>query len=92
MVILGVPKIVNNEAVGSEAKKLVQDAQTMLNEIAASGTMWVKGVVGLSRLIAVPDGEAVKIIKIVGKGQEDGKILATCCMLHHQAAKESGDP
>jgi 5-methyltetrahydrofolate--homocysteine methyltransferase len=35
----GYPKIFNDEAVGGEAKKLFNDAQTMLNEIAANGSM-----------------------------------------------------
>jgi len=43
----GYPKIFNDETVGSEAKKLFDDAQTMMHKIIADGSMTLKGVVGL---------------------------------------------
>merc|ERR1712216_1044636 len=57
----GYPKIFNDEAVGGEAKKLFDDAQTMLKQIITDKSMWVKGVVGLFPANTSEDGEDVII-------------------------------
>merc|ERR1712157_533493 len=43
----GYPKIFNDEAVGAEAKKLFDDAQSLMKEIIANKSMTLKGVQGL---------------------------------------------
>lgn len=87
----GYPKIFNDEAVGSEAKKLFDDAQKLMNEIIADKSMNLKGVVGLFPANRTHDGEDVQIFS----SEDDraaGKPLDTFCMLRQQAEKESEDP
>ena len=43
----GYPKIFDDETVGGEAKKLFDDAQKMMKEIIADGSMTLKGVCAL---------------------------------------------
>merc|ERR1712157_629881 len=87
----GYPKIFNDETVGSEAKKLFDDAQVMLNKIIADGSMTLKGVVGLFPANRSEDGEDVHIYENE-QDRKEGKILSTYCMLRQQAEKESDDP
>jgi 5-methyltetrahydrofolate--homocysteine methyltransferase len=87
----GYPKIFNDEAVGGEAKKLFNDAQSMLKEIAENETMWLKGVVGLFPANRSADGEDVNVYE-TEQDRDAGNILATYCMLRQQAEKESEDP
>lgn len=87
----GYPKIFNDEAVGSEAKKLFDDAQTMLKAIVADGTMTLKGVVGLFAANRSGDGEDVHIYE-TEEARAAGNPLTTFCMLRQQAEKESEDP
>lgn len=85
----GYPKIFNDEAVGSEAKKLFDDAQTMMKQIIADKSMNLKGVVGL--FPANSTGEDVQIFE--SEADRDAKnAKATFCMLRQQAEKESEDP
>ena len=87
----GYPKIFNDEAVGGEAKKLFDDAQTMLKQIITDKSMWVKGVVGLFPANTSEDGEDV-IIYENEASRADGKPLDQFRMLRQQAEKESDDP
>mmetsp|Transcript_11469 Transcript_11469/g.19060 ORF Transcript_11469/g.19060 Transcript_11469/m.19060 type:complete len:1422 (-) Transcript_11469:114-4379(-) len=87
----GYPKIFKDETVGSEAKKLFDDAQTMMREIIADGSMQVKGVVGLFPANCSADGEDVHIYASE-EARESGDIMASYCMLRQQAEKESEDP
>ena len=87
----GYPKIFNDEAVGSEAKKLFDDAQSMMKEIIASKSMQLKGVVGLFAANRSDDGEDVHVYESE-EDRESGKPLSTFCMLRQQAEKESEDP
>lgn len=87
----GYPKIFNDEAVGSEAKKLFADAQNLMNEIIANKSMNLKGVVGLFPANRSEEGEDVHIFA----NEEDraaGNPSDTFCMLRQQAEKESDDP
>lgn len=85
----GYPKIFNDEAVGSEAKKLFDDAQTMMKQIIADKSMNLKGVVGI--FPANSTGEDVQIYE--NEADRDAKkVKATFCMLRQQAEKESEDP
>ena len=87
----GYPKIFNDEAVGSEAKKLFDDAQALMKKIIAEKSMNLKGVVGLFPANRTDDGEDVMIYE-----NEDaraaGTPTATFCMLRQQAEKENEDP
>ena len=87
----GYPKIFLDDTVGHEAKKLFADAQTMLKEIVADESMWVKGVVGLFPANRSADGEDVNIYETEA-AREAGDIMDTFCMLRQQAEKESEDP
>lgn len=87
----GYPKIFNDKAVGSEAKKLFDDAQAMLEKIMNDGSMTLKGVVGLFPANRSADGEDVVVYETEAD-REAGKELATFCMLRQQAEKESEDP
>jgi len=87
----GYPKIFNDEAVGSEAKKLFKDAQDLLKKIIADKSMNLKGVVGMFAANRTDDGEDV----LVYSSEEDraaGKPLDKFCMLRQQAEKESDEP
>ncbi len=87
----GYPKIFDDKTVGSEAKKLFGDAQEMLKNIVADGSMWLKGVVGLFPANASEDGEDVEVFESEAD-REAGKVAAKFCMLRQQAEKESDDP
>ena len=87
----GYPKIFNDEAVGSEAKKLFNDAQTLMNQIIQDKSMNLKGVVGLYAANRSEDGEDVDIYESEAD-RDAGKPLNTFCMLRQQAEKESEDP
>ena len=87
----GYPKIFKDEAVGSEAKKLFDDAQAMMKEIIANKSMQLKGVVGLFAANRSEDGEDVHVYESE-EDRESGKPITTYCMLRQQAEKESEDP
>eukprot|EP00970_Alexandrium_tamarense_P004245 scaffold710_cov186-Alexandrium_tamarense.AAC.5 len=87
----GYPKIFNDEAVGSEAKKLFDDAQNLMTEIIANKSMNLKGVVGLFPANRTDEGEDVRIYASE-EDRDAGKSLDTFCMLRQQAEKESDDP
>ena len=87
----GYPKIFNDKHVGSEAKKLFDDAQIMLQKIIDDGSMTLKGVVALYPANRSEDGEDVDVFETEAD-REAGKIAAKFCMLRQQAEKESEDP
>ena len=87
----GYPKIFNDASVGAEAKKLFDDAQSMITQITNDGSMTLKGVVGLFAANRSDDGEDVHIYA----SEDDraaSKPMKTFCMLRQQAEKESDDP
>merc|ERR1719491_1915121 len=87
----GYPKIFDDEAVGSEAKKLFNDAQELMKEIIADKSMHLKGVVGQFAANRSECGEDV-LIYASEEDREAGKPLHKFCMLRQQAEKESEDP
>jgi len=87
----GYPKIFDDKAVGTEAKKLFDDAQKMLKEIVKDGSMWLKGAVGLFPANCSEDGEDVDVFE-TEEDREAGRVSAKFCMLRQQAEKESDDP
>merc|ERR1712157_91891 len=87
----GYPKLHGDETVGSEAKKLFDDAQVMLNKIIADGSTNLKGVVGLFPANRSEDGEDVHVY-VDEAARATGTPTTTFCMLRQQAEKESEDP
>ena len=87
----GYPKIFDDKTVGSEAKKLFDDAQAMMKQIIVDGSMTLKGVVGLYPANRSEDGEDVDVFETEAD-REAGKVAAKFCMLRQQAEKESDDP
>lgn len=87
----GYPKIFNDDHVGTEAKKLFDDAQALMKKIIAEKSMHVKGVVGLFAANRSEDGEDVHIYADEAS-RVSGNPLGTFCMLRQQAEKESDDP
>ena len=86
----GYPKIFNDKTVGSEAKKLFDDAQSMMGKIIADKSMTLKGVVGLFPANRFGDDD----VQIFASEEDraNGNVLETFCMLRQQAEKESDDP
>jgi 5-methyltetrahydrofolate--homocysteine methyltransferase len=87
----GYPKIFDDKDVGTEAKKLFDDAEAMLKQIVADGSMTLKGVSGLFPANRSEDGEDVDVFETEAD-REAGKTAAKFCMLRQQAEKESEDP
>merc|ERR1711871_1013528 len=79
----GYPKIFNDEKVGSEAKKLHNDALAMMNQIMKDKSLSLKGVVGLypANTVGTEDVE-------IYEDETRTKTLATFCMLRQQAEKD----
>merc|ERR1712176_1527520 len=87
----GYPKIFNDEAVGAEAKKLFDDAQSLMQEIIANKSMYLKGVSSIFAANRTEDGEDVLIFA----SEEDRALVRPMhkfCMLRQQAEKENDDP
>ncbi|KAF0698771.1 Aste57867_10629 [Aphanomyces stellatus] len=82
----GYPKIFDDENVGAEAKKLFDDAQTMLKQIIADKSMAVRGVCGIYR--ATRKDQDVVLYHPERRDEE----IATFCMLRQQAEKETDEP
>eukprot|EP00903_Cladosiphon_okamuranus_P009574 g9116.t1 len=83
----GYPKIFMDETVGEEAKKLFEEAQSMLKKIVKEKTLSLTGIVGIFPAATV-DGEDVEVY--ANESREE--VLARFCMLRQQAEKESDDP
>ena len=81
----GYPKIFNDEAVGSEAKKLFDDATSLLKEIVDGKLLEMKGVVGIWAANTV--GDDVEVYA----GEERSEVLGKFCMLRQQMEKENPD-
>jgi len=86
----GYPKIFNDETVGSEAKKLFDDAQELMKKIIGDKSMYLKGVVGLFAANRSDDGEDVEVYKDEEARASDTP-LTRFCMLRQQAEKENDD-
>ena len=82
----GYPKIFNDEKVGSEAKKLFEDAQAIMKDLIDRKALYLKGIVGL--MPANAKGEDVEVYTDDNRTE----VAATFCMLRQQAEKESEAP
>jgi 5-methyltetrahydrofolate--homocysteine methyltransferase len=79
------PKILQDEVVGEEARKLFADAQAMLKQMIAENWVEARAVVGLFPANTVNDDD----IEIY---DADGKVLMTAHQLRQQMAKPAGQP
>jgi 5-methyltetrahydrofolate--homocysteine methyltransferase len=77
----GYPKIFNDATVGAQARQLFEEAQTMLKEVVAKGTLTVTGIAGI--YAANSSGDDVLLYK--GEGGEEA---ARLCFLRQQGEKE----
>ncbi len=80
------PAIFENPTVGKEAKKLFDDANNMLDEVIANGSLKAKAVIGIFPAIA--DGDDVKIFKDDSRAE----VLDTFHFLRQQGKKGKGIP
>jgi len=80
----GFPKIFDDENVGSEAKKVYDEAREMLDEIIKNNSMTLKGVVGIFPAARAENGEDVDVFE----DRKRSKKAATFCMLRQQAEKD----
>merc|ERR1711968_174671 len=79
----GYPKIFDDEKVGTEAKKLFDDATAMLKEIVSKKSLSLKGIVGLYPANSI-NNEDVEIYT----DESRSKVETTFCMLRQQAENE----
>ena len=79
------PKILQDEVVGEEARKLFSDAQAMLKQMIAENWIEARAVVGLFPANTVNDDD----IEIY---DTDGKVHMTAHQLRQQMAKPAGQP
>jgi 5-methyltetrahydrofolate--homocysteine methyltransferase len=80
----GFPKIFDDENVGSEAKKVYDEAQEMLKEIIANNSMSLKGVVGIFPANTTANGEDVEVFA----DESRSTVAHTFHMLRQQAEKD----
>jgi len=83
----GYPKIFNDEKVGSEAKKLHNDALAMIEDVRNTKALYMKGIVGLFPANTV-NTEDVEVYT----DETRSKVAAKFCMLRQQAEKEGDSP
>ncbi|KAK1941847.1 Methionine synthase [Phytophthora citrophthora] len=82
----GYPKIFDDETVGTEARKVFDEAQRLLQEIMDKKLLRVRGVSGI--FPAYREGDDVIVCDPKNPDQEISKF----CMLRQQAEKETSDP
>lgn len=85
----GYPKIFNDANVGAEAKKLFDEAQTMLNDFVKNKSVDANGVVGFFPANSVNDDD----IEVYSPEDDDGRndALEVYRTLRQQAEKEDDD-
>uniref|UniRef100_A0AAQ5XXV2 Methionine synthase n=1 Tax=Amphiprion ocellaris TaxID=80972 RepID=A0AAQ5XXV2_AMPOC len=83
----GYPKIFNDKTVGSEARRVFDDAQRLLNQIFDSSSLKGRGLVGFWR--AQSAGDDIKVYKDDVTVCRDTKPIATFHGLRQQAEKDS---
>ncbi|WP_088332350.1 methionine synthase [Lacimicrobium sp. SS2-24] len=76
------PRILNDEVVGEEARKLLADANAMLDDFEQSGQLTAKGVVGLFPANQV--GDDIEIYR----DDKRTELLTTACHLRQQTEKK----
>jgi 5-methyltetrahydrofolate--homocysteine methyltransferase len=82
----GYPKIFDDESVGTEAKKVFDEAQEMLAEILKNKSLSLKGVVGIFPANTKANGEDVEVFTDESRATS----AKTFCMLRQQAEKVRG--
>ena len=82
------PKILDDKVVGTEARKVLADAQAMLKKIIAGQWLQAHGVLGLFPANSVNDGED---IEIYGNEKRDAPVM-TWHNLRQQNKKPTGNP
>ncbi|TMP30365.1 methionine synthase [Pseudoalteromonas rubra] len=75
------PRILEDEVVGEEAKKLFADANAMLDELTAKGSLQPLGVIGLFPANRV--GDDIEIYR----DENRSEVLLTSCQLRQQTEK-----
>ncbi|XP_008295420.1 methionine synthase [Stegastes partitus] len=83
----GYPKIFNDKTVGSEARRVFDDAQRLLNQIFDDCSLKGRGLVGFWR--AQSSGDDINVYKDDVTVCRDTKPIATFCGLRQQAEKDS---
>ena len=82
------PKILDDKVVGTEARKVLADAQAMLKKIIAGQWLQAHGVLGLFPANSVNDGED---IEIYGNEKRDAPVM-TWHNLRQQHERPAGKP
>ncbi|EAL65119.1 cobalamin-dependent methionine synthase [Dictyostelium discoideum AX4] len=85
----GYPRIFNDETVGAEAKKLFDDAQTMLKEIVDKKLLNARGVIGFYPANSIDEDI---IIYDHNDDETRSKPIATLFGLRQQNEKETDEP
>ncbi len=80
------PQIFDNPTVGKEARKLYNDAQQLLDKIAAEKSVQIRGVFGL--FLANSVGDDIELYTDASKSQ----VITTFYTLRQQAQKRAGKP
>ncbi|XP_044035133.1 methionine synthase isoform X2 [Siniperca chuatsi] len=83
----GYPKIFNDNTVGSEARRVFDDAQQLLNQMISSCSLQGQGLVGFWR--AQSDRDDINVYKDDVTVHRDTKPIATFHGLRQQAEKDS---
>uniref|UniRef100_A0A8D0ACP6 Methionine synthase n=1 Tax=Sander lucioperca TaxID=283035 RepID=A0A8D0ACP6_SANLU len=83
----GYPKIFNDKTVGSEARRVFDEAQQLLNQMIDSGSLKGRGLVGFWP--AQSDGDDISVYKDDVTVNRDTKPIATFHGLRQQAEKDS---
>ena len=81
------PAILEDEVVGTEAKKLFEDAQTMLQQIIHEKWLTAKAVMGIFPANAINDDDIE-----VYKDESRSEVSVTLCNLRQQRKKAPGQP
>jgi len=80
------PKIFNDEKVGSEAKKLFEEANVMLKEFIDQKSLQMHACIGIYPANSV--GDDIEVYTDASKSEK----AATFCTLRQQSEKEGSDP
>ncbi|MCW5605557.1 MAG: hypothetical protein KIT18_13530, partial [Burkholderiales bacterium] len=82
------PKILDDEVVGAEARRVLADAQVMLKKIIEGKWLRANGVFGLFPANSVNDGDDIEIYS----GEKRDRVLMTWHNLRQQNRKPTGNP
>lgn len=94
------PQILNNKVVGAEAKKLYQEAQKMLDNIAANGDISANGVIGIFPANSIGDdieiytdesrSDVLQVSRHLRQQIEKKDDFVNHCLADYIAPKDSG--